>query len=99
MPFKKGEANVNPGGRPKSSQWIREKISRLTEAHIKEARALKDETDDPKLKWDILKWFMEMDIGKPAQAVTGADGGPIQVAGVRIYLPPELEADDGKAEE
>lgn len=34
----------------------------------------------------LLQWAAEMNFGKPSQAITGEDGGPIQVQGVEIKV-------------
>lgn len=62
--FVKGQSG-NPGGRPslpaELKEYAREAPMRL--------RQIADETDSPKLKADIEKWFAEMYYGKAGQRV------------------------------
>lgn len=71
----------NPGGgRPRIAAEIRE----LFEARSKEAVdglwSLYEKTENDKLKARILTYWIDRIAGRPAQAIVGADGGPVTIA-------------------
>jgi hypothetical protein len=90
VPWAKGQSG-NPGGRPKAlAEWrksdeakgLRDLAYDVLEAACSEGNAV--EWRD---RISAAKELLDRIEGKPAQALTGGDGGPLQV-GV-IVLPPE----------
>ena len=81
MPFEKGKSG-NPGGRPKAlAEWRKsdeaQRLRDLSYKTLEEALTAKGcEWRDRIIAADKLLDRIE---GKPAQAVTGADGGPLKV--------------------
>lgn len=76
MPFAKGQSG-NPGGRPKENNEIKE----LARSHSKEAfeRIVEfTKSQDEKIAFPACKEVLDRAYGKPAQALTGEDGGPLK---------------------
>jgi len=73
MPYKPGECG-NPSGRPKSDFRVKELAREYTERAI---TALVDALADPKTAVSAAIALLDRGYGKPAQALTGEDGGAI----------------------
>jgi hypothetical protein len=87
-PFKKGQSG-NPGGRPKGD------VQALAREHTAAAiAALVTALGNQRERVPAAIALLDRGWGKPAQAITGADGGALQliVTGVRRAL------DDAEAE-
>jgi HEAT repeat protein len=73
MPFEPGKSG-NPSGRPKENGYVRE----LARAHTERAiQALVDALDDERTRVAAATALLDRGYGKPAQAITGEDGGAI----------------------
>lgn len=91
MAFKPGQSG-NPGGRPKHGEEHRERcrvygdkaLQKLVDAmdamklHLG-GEGYREEFPDWKARIDAAKTILEHGYGKPAQAITGEDGGAIKV--------------------
>jgi hypothetical protein len=80
--------NRNGAGRPvgsKNKKSVRATIfNYFSEADIEEFfEFLKD---NYKEDMRLMQWVGDHLLGKPAQAITGPDGGPIQIEGVEIVV-------------
>lgn len=76
MPFKKGQSG-NPGGRPKEDNEVKD----LARKHTKTAIArlvFWMNSDNPKASVSASQALLDRGYGKPAQAITGPNGGPVQ---------------------
>lgn len=92
MPFKPGQSG-NPGGRPKDSAWVKHLAAKRTEDAIKAlADALEAtrlvvsakgdvvaEEPDHRVRVAAAQALLDRAHGKPAQAITGEDGGAVKV--------------------
>jgi hypothetical protein len=85
-PFKPGN-NANPGGRPKLAEELRKKALKAVEDHVVDYWIEEVSTrGDNAVKCSEL--LAAYGLGKPAQPVTGPDGGAVQIeSAVKIYLP------------
>ena len=81
MPFPKGTSG-NPGGKPKIPKPFLESVNRAIVAdNGKRLRAAAEKLLDLAAageQWAVCHLADRLD-GKPAQAITGADGGPLVV--------------------
>lgn len=78
MPFEKGKSG-NPGGRPKEN----EEVKALARAHGPEAIAKLVEimqTGDNRSALSAAVALLDRAYGKPAQAITGEGGQPLQIS-------------------
>jgi hypothetical protein len=73
MPFKPGQSG-NPDGRPKDVGHVRTLAREYTEQAI---TALVDALADPKTAVAAASALLDRGWGRPAQALTGEDGGAI----------------------
>lgn len=72
-PFPKGVSG-NPGGRPSLPKWFKKK----TDDALRNLIALMG-SDDENISFQATKLILEHNLGKPVQAVSGVDGGPLIV--------------------
>ena len=76
--FEKGKSG-NPGGRPKENG----EVIKLARKHTKQAIAKLAawmESDNAKASVAASTALLDRGWGKPSQAITGGDGGPIEVS-------------------
>jgi hypothetical protein len=73
MPFEPGKSG-NPNGRPKDNGHVRALAREYTEQAI---QALVDALADPKTAVAAASALLDRGYGRPAQALTGEDGGAI----------------------
>lgn len=75
--FVKGQSG-NPGGRPKGEAKVREAAQAAgPKALAVLVDALKD--DDARVRIKAAEILLDRGFGRPAQAITGAEGGPVAV--------------------
>ena len=80
MPFQPGQSG-NPGGRPKEVGEVRALARQYTAKAIKTLAAIMaDESARGSERVAAAVALLDRGFGKPAQAVTGAEGGPIEVS-------------------
>lgn len=89
-PFKKGQS-PNPGGRPKA---VKEVIELAREHTTHAVRRLAELLDDPdgRVVVAAAKELLDRGYGKAPQAITGLDGGPIQIMKVDELTDEQLAA-------
>lgn len=76
MPFAKGKSG-NPGGRPRENNEIKELArAKSVDAFKRIVKMTKD--TDPKIALPACKEVLDRAYGKPTQALTGEDGGPLK---------------------
>jgi hypothetical protein len=75
--FAKGKSG-NPGGRPKENEELRLLAQQYTERSIARL-AYWMESENPKASVAAANALLDRAWGKPAQAITGKDGGPLDV--------------------
>lgn len=79
MPFKPGESG-NPGGRPKDLAWVKELARRRTEDAIRTLGDIMLDVDmDGRTRVAAAQALLDRAWGKPSQAITGDDGGPVKI--------------------
>lgn len=89
MPFKKGQSG-NPGGRPKEAA----EVKALAQKHGPYAiQRLRELVDDPDGKTSVAacRELLDRGYGRPAQAITGPDGGPLEL---RVRKAEEMSDDE-----
>lgn len=70
----------NPGGgRPRIAAEIRELFEAKSQQAVDGLWDLYETTSNEKLKARILVYWIDRIAGRPAQAITGADGGPLSL--------------------
>lgn len=74
--FQPGQSG-NPGGRPKLDPKLKEMAQAKTaEAFNVVVQCLND--DDMKIRLKAAEMILDRGYGRPPQAITGEDGGPLQ---------------------
>lgn len=76
MAFQPGQSG-NPGGRPKESAEVKALARQHGPAAIAKLVELLN-GDDKRLSKDAAIALLDRGYGKPAQAITGEDGGPVE---------------------
>lgn len=79
MPFVKGKSG-NPAGRKKLPEGFLFLARSQTEKNLRTMMELRDNADDNPTRLRAAIALHEIAWGKPVQAVTGAEGGPILVS-------------------
>ena len=69
--------SANPGGRPKLEGQFRELVRKKSLRNIEVMEQLRDHAEDENVRLRAAIALHEIAWGKPAQAVTGEDGGPV----------------------
>lgn len=77
MAFKKGQSG-NPGGRPKEDNEVRDLARKHTKRAI-ERLAFWMDSDNPKASVAASQALLDRGYGKPAQSITGAEGGAVRL--------------------
>lgn len=95
-PFVKGQPAANPGGRPKAlAKWrASEEAQRLRDLSyeaLEDALGVKNETKD---RITAARELLDRIEGRPVQAITGEDGGPVRVDLGVIDIIKKLAADE-----
>ncbi len=95
-PFTSETANVNPGGRPKAlSKWrASEEAQRLRDLSYAALEDALSPANEPKDRITAARELLDRIEGRPVQAVTGDDGGPIRFDIGVIDVLKKLVADD-----
>lgn len=97
-PFVSGDPRGNPGGRPRMSEAAREMLADAETRAIKalvdalsakkcaafEGVIIESEVPDHPVRAEAATKLLDRRLGKPAQAITGGDGGPLQFEGVDL---------------
>ncbi len=76
--FRKGKSG-NPGGRPKSTGDLRKLAQTNTEAAV-ERLVFWMQSTNAKASVSACAALLDRGWGKPSQAITGEDGGPVKLA-------------------
>ncbi len=78
MAFEKGQSG-NPGGRPKEDPEVKRLAQEASPKAIAKLIEWID-SENPKASISACNSILDRAYGKPPQALTGADGGPMRVA-------------------
>lgn len=85
----------NPGGMSKErAELLREARAYLASnglAHIQSIETLAATARSQKVRLTAYIWLAEQFVGKPAQAITGPDGGPVQTVDLSKLTLEQLE--------
>lgn len=76
MPFQKGQSG-NPGGRPKEDAEVKELARQHGKKALKKLVALL-ECGEKRTELAAANALLDRGFGKPSQAITGEDGGPVE---------------------
>jgi hypothetical protein len=77
MKFEKGQSG-NPGGRPKEVEEVKALARQHGPAAIAKLAQLM-ECGSPRTEVAAAQALLDRGYGKPAQAITGEDGGPLKI--------------------
>lgn len=92
--FKKGVSG-NPGGKSADREALRIHIKNYLaeqcEEHIKGIEVLARDAASEKVQLAARVWLAEQFIGKPTQAISGPDGGPVQTVDLSKLSLEQLE--------
>lgn len=93
-PFVKGQSG-NPGGKSLEREALRREAQQyLAETGMKNIRAIErlaETAKSAKVRLDARLWLAEQFIGKPTQAISGPDGGPIRTVDLSKLTLAQLE--------
>ena len=79
MPFEPGKSG-NPSGRPKENGHVKELARQYTEAAIKALHDILVDAEAPHAaRATAANSLLDRAWGKPAQQITGEDGGAVQI--------------------
>lgn len=92
----RGGPSPNPGGRPKSLKDMQELARKYTKRSIKRLAEIVSSKVDDRASTMAAKELLDRGWGKPAQPLTGEDGGPIQVQTLATLLAIEDDSGDPK---
>jgi hypothetical protein len=80
-PFEPGRS-ANPGGRPKTDARLKLTLGKLSLAAVRElGRLLRDPTTSKRTRAQISIYLIDRKLGRPTQAIAGADGQPLLPGG------------------
>lgn len=92
--FKPGQSG-NPGGKSPEREALRRASQDYLAAgnleHIQAIEEIAREAKSYKVRLDARIWLAEQFLGKPTQAISGPDGGPIQTADLSKLTLEQLE--------
>lgn len=87
MTFVKGKSG-NPSGFSKEMRKVIDAAQAHCPRAIEVLREIMDTSGDDKARAAAADKILDRGLGKPAQSITGAEGGPIKIEStVKIYLP------------
>lgn len=77
-PFRPGQPSPNPNGRPRSDARLKVALGKLSLQAVRElGRLLRDEKTPRRTRAAIAQYLVDRRLGRPATALTGADGAPL----------------------
>ena len=95
--FVKGSPPPNPGGRPKGAAELREALREYEPEAIQRLVALMRTARSEKVRLDAIREIFDRLYGRAPQAITGEDGGPVELT-LRILreLADQARGEDGQ---